>query len=140
MMFEHEYRRQFEEWGQALRKDDGLGRQAVKALLSERHLVIPAALFEYYVIAGHHPINSKHNQLYSIDQLREEAGHLIFMEENQGVAFWGIASADLQHPDPIVWQAEKAESLAWFVEPYTVSQFLMAMWHWQLTGEIRPGS
>lgn len=69
---------------------------------------------------------------------------LIFMEENQGVAFWGIHRNDCLEPNPIVWQGQNIDAIEldledepqeWFAEEYRLRQFLMAMWKWTLTGE-----
>jgi hypothetical protein len=67
------------------------------------------------------------------------------MEENQSVAYWGIKREDCSLPDPIVWQGqninsiefeiEDDEPMEWYAEPYKISQFLMAMWKFTLTGE-----
>jgi hypothetical protein len=138
-VFKGYYRRGFAGLGEPLTDADGLGDEAVAAALTERRLVAPAALADYYAVAGRHRINRQHNRVYSIGELAWQGGWLVFMEENQCVALWGVARADAGAADPVVWQAPNAEPLDWFAEPYRVSQFLMAMWRWQLTGEQEPG-
>lgn len=133
-MFKDYYRRRFAELGEPLTESDGLGDDAVAAMLAERGAVIPAALAEYYAVAGRHWINRQHNRLYPIGELEWQGDRLVFMEENQCVAFWAIARADAGAPDPVVWQAANAEPINWFAEDHRVSQFLMAMWRWQMTG------
>ncbi len=134
-MFDSYYRRRFAELGEPLTDSDGLGDAAVAAALAGRRLLVPAALSSYYAVAGRHWINRQHNRLYPAGELVWEGDRLVFMEENQCVAFWAVAGSDAEAPDPVVWQAPNTEPLSWFTEPYRVSQFLMAMWRWQLTGE-----
>jgi len=60
---------------------------------------------------------------------------LVFMEENQSVAFWGIQKADLGAVDPVVREGGNAEPIEWYSEGYCLSRFLMAIWNWAMTGE-----
>jgi hypothetical protein len=102
----------------------------------KRRLTIPRALADYYAVAGRHEINMAHNRLLPIEELQWFDDRLVFMEENQGIASWGIDRAAVLQSNPAVWQAPNIESApwAWYEEPYRLSQFLMAMWRWQETG------
>jgi hypothetical protein len=105
-MFKTYYsRRMAEILGFAPKASDGLGDDAVRRGLGKRKLVLPRALAEHYALAGKHSINTQHNRLYTIAELAWIDDRLVFMEENQGVADWGIAQGDLEVPNPIVWQA-----------------------------------
>jgi hypothetical protein len=134
-MFKTYYRKRFREiLGEPLEPSDGLGEQKVQRALRKRSLVIPRALAEYYAIAGRHEINARHNRLLPIGELAWEGEKLVFMEENQCVALWGIDKAAIEDSNPVVWQGPNNEPIEWYEEPYCLSQFLMAMWHWQETG------
>jgi hypothetical protein len=136
-MFKSYYRRRFREiLGNSLRPADGLGDAKVAKALRKCGLLIPRALAEYYAVAGHHAMNSAHNRLRTIDKLEWRGDRLVFMEENQWVAYWGIDRAAVREANPIVWQAPNTEPepLEWYEEPYLLNQFLMAMWRWQDTG------
>jgi hypothetical protein len=138
-VFKRYYRDRFREiFGSPPRPSDGLGGEAVRAELDRVGLVIPAALSDYYSVAGRHWINENHNRLRSITNLEWLDDKLVFMEENQCVAFWGIQSTDLRRSDPVVWQGVNGEPIEWFAEDYRLSQFLMAMWKWIMTGEQDP--
>jgi hypothetical protein len=134
-VFKGYYRRRLAElFGEPLAVDDGMGDEAVAKALRKRRLTVPRALSDYYAVAGRHWINRESNRLYPISELEWRDDRLVFMEENQWVAFWGIGRAEVGKSNPVVWQAPNAESLEWFLEAYRLSQFLMAMWRWQLTG------
>jgi hypothetical protein len=145
-VFKGYYRKRFVELlDDRLADADGLGDEAVAKALRKRRLVVPRALSDYYSVAGRHRINREYNRLYPIGELEWRGDRLVFMEENQWVAFWGIPRSEVARSNPVVWQAPDAEPLEWFAEGYRVSQFLMAMWRWQLTGvqeatEAEPGA
>ncbi len=125
-------------FGQAPGPSDGLGGEATLAALARAGLVIPAALFDYYSLAGRHWINENHNRLRPIEALEYMDDTLVFMEENQCVVFWGIRRADLGEADPVVWQGVNGEPIEWYAEDHRLSRFLMAMWQWTMTGEDVP--
>ena len=135
-MFKRYYSDSFRDlFGSEPGPSDGLGDDAVRATLARVGLIIPAALFDYYSLAGRHWINENHNRLRPLEELEWMGDKLVFMEENQWVAFWGIERADLGEADPVVWQGVNGEPIEWYTEDYRVSRFLMAMWKWTMTGE-----
>jgi hypothetical protein len=145
-MFKKYYSNRFYEiFGSALSPSDGIGDEAVRAELSKMDFSVPIALMDYYSIAGNHKVNKEYNILRSLNELEWFGDTLIFMEENQAVAYWGIKRGDCNFPNPIVWQGqninsiefelEDNEPMEWYAEPYRISQFLMAMWKYTLTGE-----
>jgi hypothetical protein len=137
IVFKGYYRRRFREiLGKPLMPAEGLGDAKVRTALRSRGMVIPRALADYYAVAGNHEINAAHNRLLSIEKLEWRGDRLVFMEENQWVAFWGIDRAGVKEANPVVWQApnNEPEPLEWYAEPYLLNQFLMAMWRWQETG------
>jgi len=138
-VFKGYYRRRFAELlGTPLTEADGLGDDAVANALRRRRLSVPRALFDYYAVAGRHRINREYNRLYSIRELGWRDEWLVFMEENQSVAYRGVDRAEAGKFNPVVSQAPNAELLEWFPEIYRLSQFVMAMWHWQLHGNQEP--
>lgn len=138
-MFKQYYIDRFREiLGEPPGPDDGLGDEAVREALERTGLVIPAALFDYYSLAGCHWINSNHNRLYPIEKLEWMEDKLVFMEENQCVGFWGIPKANLGETDPVVWQGVNGKPVEWYPEGYRLSRFLMVMWKWTMTGEQEP--
>jgi hypothetical protein len=134
--FEQFYRQRFQEiFGAALQDSDGFGAHIVEEKLSACELMLPESLVDYYVIAGQHYINEEHNRLLPIEEIEWIGDKFVFMEENQCVVFWGIDRSDLNNPDPIVWQGTNGDVIDWYEEKYTLSQFLMEMWRWIVTGE-----
>ncbi len=134
-MFKAYYRNRFATlFGERLINSDGLGDSAVANAINKRRLVVPRALADYYAVAGRHRINREHNRLYAVAELEWQDDHLVFMEENQNIALWGIPRSEVSQTNPIVWQASNPKPLTWYSEDCRLSQFIMAMWRWQLTG------
>jgi hypothetical protein len=135
-VFEAYYRcRMAEIVGEPLQTVDGLGEPQVVAVLAGRALVVPRALLEYYAVAGNHWINTNHQRLISIEELEWEDTRLVFMVENQAVALWAVLQEDLSEPDPVVWEGMNGDVVEWHPTKYRVSQFLMCMWRFVMTGE-----
>jgi hypothetical protein len=131
------YRDRFREiLGAAPKPGDGLGKAAVRASLARANLAIPASLFDYYIVAGRHPINQDHDRLRPIKGLEWMGDKLVFLEENQCVVYWAIDRSDLEESDPIVWQGINGDPIEWFAEGYRLSRFLMARWRWIITGVL----
>jgi hypothetical protein len=136
-VFKTYYRDRFREiFGEPPKPGDGLGRTAVRAALARANLVIPRALFDYYIVAGRHPVNRDHDRLHPIEGLEWMGDKLVFLEENQSVVYWAIDRSDLEESDAIVWQGVNGEPIEWFAEGYRLSRFLMARWKWIVTGVL----
>ncbi|WP_050045444.1 MULTISPECIES: hypothetical protein [Nostocales] len=116
----------------SLHPSDGLGYDAVWKKLEQQKLTIPKALFEYYALTGDHWLNITHNQLLTIEELEWVDDKLVFMQENQGIACWGIIKADASKPNPFVWQGVNGQ---WDREEYRLSKFLIRMWQWTIAEE-----
>jgi hypothetical protein len=102
-MFLRYYFERFREiFGVPLEHSDGVGEEDVRSTLSRTGIAIPAALSEYYSLAGRHGINDDHKHLRTIAQLEWIDDKLAFMEENQCVVFWAIRRRDLKEADPVV--------------------------------------
>lgn len=92
---------------------------------------LPGTLRDYYLHLGkNESINHSHNRLLSPDG---EIGfsnddHLMFYEENQGVATWGIKKEELLLDNAPVWgNYGDEETPDWQREANTVEDFLLLM-------------
>jgi hypothetical protein len=135
-MFKGYYRQRFLDiLGKPLQLSDGIGDRKVNRALRQLGLSIPRALGDYLAIAGNHPINKEYNRLLPVEKLHWRDDKLVFMEENQQMAVWGIDRTAINDANPVVWKApdSKSKPLQWQEEPYLLHQFIMAMWNWQKT-------
>jgi len=118
----------------------GFSAAEISALEDRLGITLPKELKNYYLTFGKNKsINQAHNRLLSP---AKEVGfskdrYLLFFEENQSVAVWGIKEEDLKLPDPPVWaNYGTAEEPDWYEETNTTSDFflLMAVYNGTLGG------
>lgn len=84
-------------WGRPLGDGDGWDPAAVDAAERRLGLALPAALREAYLLFGRRDdLTSNQDRLLPPDELYVQDGALVYREENQGCAFWGIPLADLE--------------------------------------------
>lgn len=114
------------------------GFSASQVCESERRLGVrlPEPLRAYYLTVGRHAINRAHDRLWSPAEWAIHAGMLVFMEENQGVVYWGVR-AQTRATDPVVHQSTEPADGDWHSEA-RCSRFLAAMMCWQaVSGGLR---
>ncbi|WP_351229414.1 SMI1/KNR4 family protein [Streptomyces sp. NPDC002133] len=90
---------------EALGDDDGWSEADLAAAEARLGLRLPAALREAYALLGkRHDLTSNHDALRAPAELYvDESGEaLVFRDENQGAARWGILLTDLAQDDPAV--------------------------------------
>ena len=104
-----------------------LSRRAEKRL----GMALPAAMRDYYLLAGAASENREHNRLFRPEELLVEEGWLLFREENQAVVHWGIPLRSKSRTDPEVWQRVNEDETEWYPEHMAFSVFLLT------TAEVR---
>ncbi|OXA73026.1 hypothetical protein B0A67_05580 [Flavobacterium aquidurense] len=118
----------------------GFSESEVLVLEKKLDIVLPVKLKEYYLELGKHEnLNYSHNRLLKPDH---EIGfsddqYLVFYEENQVVAFWGIRKEDLKLDNPPIWvKYDTIEKPDWMIETKTTENFflLMAVYNGTLGG------
>ncbi|MBU2947036.1 SMI1/KNR4 family protein [Zobellia uliginosa] len=92
---------------------------------------IPQTLKSYYLSLGKNEnINNSHNRLLKPNQEIgfSDDGYLVFYEENQASAYWGVKQEDLKLDNPPVWgNYGTNESPDWHLETNTIENFLLLM-------------
>jgi hypothetical protein len=110
----------------------GFPEDEVKQAEAALGIRLPRALREYYLTLGkHEALNYCFNRLLKPD---DEIGfsddrYLVFYEENQVVAYWGIKEEHLVLPDPPVYgnYAPTFPTPDWHLENATTENFLLVM-------------
>jgi hypothetical protein len=92
----------------------------------------PKALKEYYRVLGKRDqVNDAHNRLLPPEELYYSTGEtLIFYEEDQAVAIWGVKKDDMGQADPPVFGAYDNKMDDWFEDSPSTSAFLLSMAYW----------
>ncbi|MCX4749365.1 SMI1/KNR4 family protein [Kitasatospora sp. NBC_01287] len=88
-------------WRRPLAEDDGWCAAELDAAERRLGLRLPTALREALRLVGRRDdLTRNHNRLLRPDELFVHEGALVFREENQGCAHWGVLLADLDQDDP----------------------------------------
>ena len=117
--------------GRPLITRDGVAEQRLKQAEKRLGIALPAAMRDYYVVAGAAIENREHNQLYTPEELVVEEGRLLFMEENQAVVHWGVPLRSKRRADPEVWQRVNGDKAEWYSEHMAFSVFIVKNLAWQ---------
>ncbi|MCS7481687.1 SMI1/KNR4 family protein [Umezawaea endophytica] len=109
------------EWVAPLTADDGCDDAELDAAEARLGVRLPAALREAYRLFGRREdLTRNQDRLLPPDGLVVEKGLLVFREENQWVAHWGVPVEDLDRDDPrVVMTMDLADPnadprVAWF--------------------------
>lgn len=90
-------------WVAPLTDADGVDDAELDAAEARLGLRLPAALREAYRLFGRREdLTANQDRLLPPDELSVEHGMLVFREENQWVARWGVPVEDLERDDPRV--------------------------------------
>ncbi|MER6809848.1 hypothetical protein ABT299_11255 [Spirillospora sp. NPDC000708] len=108
-------------WGLPLGREDGTPEAELAEAEDRLGLRLPAAVREAYALLGRRPdLHSNLDTLLSPGELVVEHGALVFREENQGAALWGVMLGDLGRDDPPVHvRQDLADKYAELWEPWT---------------------
>ena len=117
--------------GRTVKRKDGASDARIRRAETRLGLALPAALRDYYLVAGLASENREHNRLFMPEELLAESGHLVFMEENQAVVHWGIPLVAPSKADPTVWQRVNGDRPQWFSEELPFSEFILKNLAWQ---------
>lgn len=129
--FQEHYRRVFTTLGRPLMPQDGVTHEDIEAAEKRLGLTAPQALRDYYLVAGRaEDFNCVFERLLPPHASFADAGHLVFMEENQRVVFWGTI-ANSRNTDPPASQAANGAAIVWHEAHKHCSIFLSVMLHWQ---------
>ncbi len=113
----------------------GFSSDEIAAAERRLTLTLPEALQDYFTVGGHsREMMDADAHILAPDKLRVESDHLIFCEENQGIASYGIPLAELRElakaPNPSV-AAKAVNQPKWFSESSSLSAFLLGLGAWQ---------
>jgi hypothetical protein len=133
--FRNLYRKTFWALGHRLTARDGMPAGRIAAAEKKLGLRLPAALRDYYLVAGRErSLNHAFNHLRAPGGWEKHASKLIFLEEQQCVVVWGVTvAASSPADDPAVFQGPMVddEPSGWYLEQRRCSAFLVFMLHLQ---------
>ena len=96
--------------------DDGIDLSAIESVERELNIKIPAALLEYYKAIGKiSEIDDGHNHFIAPRRDNSNENVFVFLEENQGVCYWGfdINSTDKDNPEVLTKLSNDESEWTW---------------------------
>lgn len=113
-----------DEWTPA----EGYSRSELAELLADSELPdrtkLPLILEELYLALGQcEEILEAYHFIFDPDELVTEEGYLLFLEDDEERWVWGVETADLNIPDPMIHRRNN-DRHEWTAEGATVSEFL----------------
>jgi hypothetical protein len=148
MKFAESYRETFATVGVHLRDADGCPGPDIEHAERRLGIRIPVALHEYYLLSGREKrINQFFDRLRSPEHWDIDSVHwdidsdqVVFMEENQCVAYWGFPSAQERRTDDAVSVGFniRKKGVQWRPEQKSCFTFLnvMILWHASFGGAV----
>lgn len=117
-------------------EEDGISYEELEELLGAHKFQVPQALVEFYhAVGGCEDLMEAHDFFWDPDELEIEDGFLLFLDEMDEEANWGIRSEHLSVPDPIVWIRTNLPAPRWQSEEATFSEFVFDMFDWVFDGD-----
>lgn len=130
--FRDQYRHAFSNLGAPLKPTDGISESTLRAAEKRFGIRIPKALADYYLVAGREQrLNCVYNRLLPPGEWFIDADHLVFMEENQAVVYWGVEVCRQPSSNVRLYQGVNGDPVIWHIEHERCSTFLLVMLHWQ---------
>ena len=107
---------------------EGYSQQELAELLADSELPhraqLPLVLEELYRALGRcEEILEAYHFIFDPDELVTEEGHLLFLEDEDERWAWGVETAALDVPDPLIHRRNN-DRRVWTAEGATVSEFL----------------
>ena len=140
MVFADSYREMFATVGVELGTEDACPPADVEDAERRLGVRVPRCLKEYYLLCGREKrLNQFHNRLLPPGKWFTDSGHVVFMEENQRVVYWGVAADREAKADARVFQGvNRREGIEWHPEHDSCFTFLkvMALWHASFGGAV----
>jgi len=134
--FKNYYRTVFDTFGYPLTERTAMSSEVLDAAQERLAVQIPAALRDYYLVAGRERrFNMSCERLLPPPDWEVNKHRLIFMEENQSVGWWGVSTRNPNSDDPPVSFGMNDEPIAWHPEQRKCSVFLALMLHHQAVSD-----
>ena len=133
--FAAQYRKLYERLGYPLGKAHGMAAPILDKAADRLGVAIPAALRDYYMVAGNEcRFNRSLQRFLRPSKWFVNQQHLVFLEENQGVCFWGVSVKSRTGKDPMISQGvnhDEDDAIDWHKEHNKCSTFLAVLLHYQ---------
>lgn len=125
--------------GRPLTEKDGLSISEIEATENLLGFKLPSGLRDFYLLIGNLDIFISSFEQFVGPYIKNEK--LIFLEENQGVCYWGINIQGTKDETVYMCTDIESDDSEWYSEEVTLSDFLIILMYYQCAqGGYRHGS
>ena len=131
--FAAQYREVYDRFGCPLGQTHGMAVSILDNAADRLGVAIPDALRDYYFVAGNERRFNRslqtflHPSKWFLDQR-----HVVFLQENQAVCWWGVSVKSRGAKDPMISQGvHYDDAIAWHKEHHKCSNFISVLLHYQ---------
>jgi hypothetical protein len=119
----------------------GIPAARLESVEKRRSVLIPHCLKQYYLFNGEDKrLNRASDRLLKPEQIYVEKDYLVFCEENQAVARWGLRLTSTSDDPPVYQEWLSTKGLVWTVDQKRFSTFMIAFAYWQSVNGFLPYS
>ena len=115
--------------GRHLAKKDGLSISEIETVENSLGLKLPAVLRDFHLLVGNLDMFISSFEQFVEPYIKGEM--LVFLEENQGVCYWGVNIHDTESFTVYMCTDMEAENLEWYSEEVTLTDFLIILMYFQ---------
>ena len=115
--------------GRHLTEKDGMSISEIETVENSLGMKLPTVLRDFYLLVGNLDMFTSSFEQFVEPYIKDEM--LVFLEENQGVCYWGINIRDTENE--IVFQCTDIEinNPEWYLEEVTLTDFLITLMYYQ---------
>jgi hypothetical protein len=115
--------------GRCLTEKDGMNLSEIEKAENLLGLKFPSALRDFHLLIGNLDMFISSFEQFVEPYIKGEI--LVFLEENQGVCYWGININDIENSTVYMCTDIEAENLEWYSEKVTLADFLTILMYYQ---------
>ena len=115
--------------GRKLTIEDGISISKIKDIENKLECKIPTELKDFYNLIGN--LDMFMSSFEDFPEPYLIGNKIVFLEENQGVCYWGINKDDSESPTVYVCTDIESENLEWYSESVNLAEFLKIIMYFQ---------
>jgi hypothetical protein len=115
--------------GRHLTEKDGMNISEIETAENSLGLKLPTVLRDFYLLVGNLNMFISSFEQFVEPYIKDEM--LVFLEENQGVCYWGINIQDTENETVFMCTDIETDKPEWYSEEVTLTDFLIILMYYQ---------
>jgi hypothetical protein len=115
--------------GRCLTETDGINISEIETMENSLGLKFPLALREFHLLVGNLDMFTSSFEQFVEPYIKDEM--LVFLEENQGVCYWGLTIHNIENAMVYMCTDIEAKKTEWYSEEVMLTDFLTILMYYQ---------